>query len=81
VKLLNHCETPKTYFTNITIRCVGYKDMRIERHITEQDVDEEGEVHTFCGVCGKDWGYYNSQYKWLVFKIWFHSLLIRIIFK
>jgi len=52
--------------------------MKIERHITEQDVDENGEVKTFCGVCGKDWGYYNTKIKWLDFRIWLHSLLFRI---
>jgi len=31
VKLLNHYKTIKTYFTNNTIRCVGYKDMKIRR--------------------------------------------------
>jgi len=55
--------------------------MKIERHITEQDVDMDGEVSTFCGVCGKNWGYYNSNNKWLVFRIWFHSLLFRITFR
>ena len=52
--------------------------MKIVRHITEQDVDMDGEVSTFCGICGRDWGYYNRKYKWLNVKIWLHSLKFKI---
>ena len=31
-----------------------------------------------CEYCGKDWGYYNTEFKWLLFKMWLHSLKISI---
>jgi len=53
--------------------------MKIIRHTAEQDVDNDGNVTTFCGICGKDWGYYNRKYKLLNFRMWLHSLRFKII--
>ena len=52
---------------------------KIKRHKTIQEVDIDGEIHTFCEVCGKNWGYYNTKLKWLNFKIRLHDLQIKII--
>ena len=52
--------------------------IKIARHYPTQSVTIDGEVETYCNICGKDWGYYNTEFKWLLFKMWLHSLKISI---